>query len=145
MFPFLLCGAYKKAHLKMTRFHFQRVQLLCLQLELPAYSWAFLLTVTFASLFAYSLSPVLPFLGFKAIPWLILSNKGFPWLFVRFPWLFFQGFSGFGRGHKSLVSLRFFLGKTEESKERKDRKLLYLQFELFAHNWASLLAVGKCV
>ena len=61
---------------------------------------------------------------FFGIPWLILS-KGFPWLFVLFLCIF-QGFSGFAGDTKSLVNLRFFLGKTQnqgkegQGKERKD-------------------------
>ena len=51
------------------------------------------------------------FLGF---PWLILS-KEFPWLNWYFLCLF-QGFCGFGSERKSLVNLRFFLGKTEKSR-----------------------------
>ena len=43
---------------------------------------------------------------FFEIPWLIFS-KEFPWIFVRLLW-FFQRFSGFGRGQKSLVNLRVF-------------------------------------
>ena len=54
--------------------------------------------------------PSIPrFLGF---PCLILS-KELPWLF----WYFlchYQGFCGFGSERKSLVNLRFFLGKTEK-------------------------------
>ena len=56
--------------------------------------------------------PSIPwFLGF---PWLILS-KEFPWLFWYFLCLF-QGFCGFGSERKSLVNLRFFLGKTEKAR-----------------------------
>ena len=61
--------------------------------------------------------PCPSFPWFFWIPWLILS-KEFPWLFVFFL-CFFQAFSGFGGGQKSLVNLRFFLGKTE--KPRKGR------------------------
>ena len=66
---------------------------------------------------------------FFGIPWLILS-KEFPWLFVHFLW-FFQGFSGFGRGCKSLVYLRVFLGKHRKSRKGRTRKSPSVGFAAF--------------
>ena len=60
----------------------------------------------------------LSFLSLVFLNSLVNFKQGISLVIVRFLW-FFQGFSGFGRGQKSLVNLRFFLGKTE--KPRKGR------------------------
>ena len=63
-------------------------------------------------------SVALSFLSLVFLNSLVNFKQGMSLVIVRFLW-FFQGFSGFGRGQRSLVNLRFFLGKTE--KPRKGR------------------------
>ena len=59
--------------------------------------------------------PVLPFLGFF-LNSLINFEQGISLVNCVFL-CFFQGFSGFGRGQKSWVNLRVFLGETEKSRK----------------------------
>ena len=73
-------------------------------------------------LFSEFQKPCPSFPWFFGFPWLI-SSKEFPCLFSYFLCIF-RGLCGFGGERKSLVKLRFFLGKTEKSRNGRTGKSL---------------------
>ena len=86
-----------------------------------------------------------------SIPWFL----GFPWLtlrnFLGYFGIFclFQGFCGFGSERKSLVNLRFFLGKREKARNGRtgrERKISPKLFRLkFFHGRPRGMSVPKCL